>query len=146
MFNSLISTLRNRIFTHSCNDLLPYQRVYTLVAQSERKSLGIPSVTLHDIIGSTGRSKDYDLQFIPLRTEKGERWQRIMDAYQQNVTLPPIHLYKIGDRYFIEDGNHRVSVANALERQEINAYVTEISTESLKPNSNCTRLGYDIRR
>jgi hypothetical protein len=25
--------------------------------------------------------------------------------------LPPISLYQVGERYFVEDGNHRVSVA-----------------------------------
>jgi len=38
---------------------------------------------------------------------------------------PPVDLYKVGDSYFVKDGNHRVSVANQLGLEEIEAYVWE---------------------
>ena len=34
-------------------------------------------------------------------------------------TLPPIDVYKLGDVYFVRDGNHRVSVAKANGAREI---------------------------
>ena len=46
-------------------------------------------------------------------------------------------LFKIGDLYFVRDGHHRVSVANSLGRQDIDAYVTEVTTR--------LRLGEDTR-
>jgi len=42
--------------------------------------------------------------------------------------MPPISLYKIGEVYFVRDGHHRVSVARALGRTEIDAYVVEVRT------------------
>jgi hypothetical protein len=42
---------------------------------------------------------------------------------------PPIEVYKVGDVYFVRDGNHRVSVARANGLTTIEAYVTEIPTE-----------------
>jgi hypothetical protein len=40
--------------------------------------------------------------------------------------LPPVELYKLGDAYFVKDGNHRVSVARAHGQAFIEAYVTEM--------------------
>jgi hypothetical protein len=42
---------------------------------------------------------------------------------------PPIELYKIGEVYFVRDGNHRVSVARANGLNFIEAYVTELATD-----------------
>ena len=43
-------------------------------------------------------------------------------------SLPPVDLAKIGELYFVRDGHHRVSVARALGRKDIDAYVTEVIT------------------
>jgi hypothetical protein len=43
--------------------------------------------------------------------------------------LPPIDVYKIGDVYFVQDGNHRVSVARQSGATHIQAYVTELHTK-----------------
>jgi len=42
--------------------------------------------------------------------------------------VPPVELYKLGDVYFVRDGNHRVSVARANGLDQIEAYVTELYT------------------
>jgi hypothetical protein len=42
------------------------------------------------------------------------------------VDLPPIVLYKLGGRYFVLDGNHRVSVARYQGVQWIEAEVTQL--------------------
>jgi nucleotide-binding universal stress UspA family protein len=41
--------------------------------------------------------------------------------------VPPIEVYKVGDTYFVRDGNHRVSVARQLGATHIQAYVTEVA-------------------
>ena len=45
---------------------------------------------------------------------------------KKTVTLPPVDLIKIGDDYFVRDGNHRVSVARVRGQEYIDAFVTEI--------------------
>jgi hypothetical protein len=40
--------------------------------------------------------------------------------------LPPVELFKVGEVYFVRDGNHRVSVARARGQDFIDAQVTEI--------------------
>jgi hypothetical protein len=55
-----------------------------------------------------------------------ERWMKIDSAWRRGEYLPPIELYKIGDVYFVVDGNHRVSVAHVQGQEYIDAEVTEI--------------------
>src|SRR5215208_981454 len=40
--------------------------------------------------------------------------------------LPPVSLYKIGDAYFVQDGNHRISVARQRGVEMIDAEVIEL--------------------
>ena len=51
--------------------------------------------------------------------------------------MPPISVYRIGEVYFVRDGHHRVSVARALGRTDIDAYVVESSPAS-GPSARCT--------
>ena len=44
--------------------------------------------------------------------------------------MPPVSLFKVGDLYFVRDGHHRVSVAKSQGRDDIDAYVTEVTTSS----------------
>ncbi|MDZ4159036.1 MAG: DUF4032 domain-containing protein, partial [Anaerolineaceae bacterium] len=56
------------------------------------------------------------------------RWMNIDRAHLANIILPPIEVYKIGEAYFVKDGNHRVSVAREREQVFIDAEVIEIDT------------------
>ncbi len=40
--------------------------------------------------------------------------------------LPPVSLLKVGDAYFVRDGNHRVSVARWLGVEALDAEVAEL--------------------
>jgi hypothetical protein len=42
------------------------------------------------------------------------------------VRLPPVELYRIGETYFVKDGNHRVSVAREHGQVFVDAVVTEL--------------------
>lgn len=41
------------------------------------------------------------------------------------TVLPPLDLYKLGDRYYVVDGHHRVAAALSLGQVEMDAVVTE---------------------
>jgi len=86
---------------------------------------GIRIVDPEKIIGSVGRRKDFDRCFMPLSAGVEERWKRVDLAYYKDQVLPPVSLYKLGDAYFVEDGNHRVSVARYHGVGAVEAYVTE---------------------
>ncbi len=90
-----------------------------------RVRLGTREVEVNKIVGSVGRRRDFDRSFMPLRADVGERWKRMDLAYLRAEDLPPVSLYKLGDAYFVLDGNHRVSVARYHGTPTLEAVVTE---------------------
>ena len=74
--------------------------------------------------GSSGRSGDFDADFRPLSDRTRRRWLSVATAWQSGIKLPPVDLIQIGETYFVEDGHHRISVAQAFGRTEIEAKVT----------------------
>ena len=86
--------------------------------------LGIQTVQIQRIIGSEGRCTGFDDAFNPYGLDEPRRWQSIARAWLHGKYLPPIELIQVGDRYFVRDGHHRVSVARAFGQLEIDAIVT----------------------
>jgi hypothetical protein len=62
---------------------------------------------------------------MPTKSSLAERWKRVDRAFHCGLDLPAVRLYKMGDSYFVEDGNHRVSVARYQGVETIEADVTE---------------------
>src|SRR5215203_2743971 len=98
--------------------------------QNERRAhnrvrRGVRVVDVDRIVGSVGRSKDFDRRFLPLRASTGGRWKRVDVAFHRGEDLPPVSLYEIGGDYFVLDGNHRVSVARFHGLRTVEAEVTE---------------------
>jgi len=89
---------------------------------------GMQTVPLDQIVGSVGRYRDFDNEFLPTQNQVGDRWRKINRAFYEDVNLPPIQLYKVGDVYFVLDGNHRVSVAREHGATYIDAEVQEAVT------------------
>ena len=89
-----------------------------------RVRLGMRVVAIEQIVGSVGRFRDFDRSFLPTRSSVQTRWKRVDRAYHRGKELPPVALFKLGDAYFVEDGNHRVSVARYQGLEWIDAEVT----------------------
>ncbi len=85
---------------------------------------GLKVVSLRHIVGSEGRGNDFDCGFRPLKTHTRARWFNIARAHFAGLDLPPVELIRIGDAYYVRDGNHRVSVAKAFGQLDIEALVT----------------------
>jgi len=85
------------------------------------------------IVGSVGRRRDFDPVFMPLRASARERWKRVDLAFHRGGDLPPVSLYKLGDAYFVLDGNHRVSVARFHGLPSVEAEVTEFHPAGTTP-------------
>lgn len=107
--------------------LLNYEDVIHRLNLHNAHYKGVQHIPLNKIVGSVGRYGDFIQEFLPLTHEMGNRWEKIAIMYldPHGGGLPPIECYKIGDAYFVKDGNHRVSVANQLELPDIEAYVWE---------------------
>jgi hypothetical protein len=89
---------------------------------------GVQSVPVDKIVGSVGRYLDFDNAFLPVSNSVQSRWRKINRAFYDDVSLPPVTLYQVGDAYFVLDGNHRVSVAREHEVAYIDAEVFEATT------------------
>jgi hypothetical protein len=112
--------------TGRSNELLPFDEVRHALPYRGQRDIGLQTVPLDRIVGSVGRYRDFDRAFLPTQRQTTERWVNISKARYKDVPLPPVELYKIGDVYFVKDGNHRVSVARDRDQVDIDAYVTEI--------------------
>ncbi len=108
------------------NDLLALEEVRKRLNVRGQRYLGLQTVPVDHIVGSEGRYSDFDRRFLPRSDAIKDRWTNIDRAIAQDVPLPPVELYKLGDLYFVRDGNHRVSVARQLGQAYIDAYVTEL--------------------
>jgi hypothetical protein len=111
------------------NMILPFEEVVAALGQRGEHSLGLQIVDLDTIVGSVDRPRDFDRSFRPTSAHARERWERIATAVRRGEEMPPIDLYRIGQLHFVRDGHHRVSVARAMHRATIEAYVTQIVTE-----------------
>lgn len=105
-------------------DLLDLDQVRAVCALRASYDGGMRSVPIDRIHGSEGRCADFDGGFRPLRSYGQERWVRIAMARLMRIPLPPVILTLVGDRYFVLDGHHRISVARALGESQIDASVT----------------------
>lgn len=112
--------------TGESNQLLPFKEVRESIPLQGEHYVGLQQVSINQIVGSLGRYRDFDRAFIPLQTNTKERWVRVDEAHYEDVLLPPVDLYKMGEVYFVVDGNHRVSVARNKGQEFIDAYVIEL--------------------
>jgi nucleotide-binding universal stress UspA family protein len=108
--------------------LLQYDEVRRRLKAVESGRTTLEDVPLDAIVGSVGRYQDFNRSFLPLTNADRARWVGVKLAMTGLEGVPPIELYRIGDAYFVKDGNHRVSVARQLGASHINAYVTVVST------------------
>jgi len=127
----------NRL-TKGENDLLPYDEVREHLPIKGQHYLGLMQVPIDQIVGSLGRYRDFDRAFLPRQKRTKDRWVSIDKAQYEEIALPPIELYKIGEVYFVKDGNHRVSVARERGQEFVDARVVEI--EVPVPLTSDTRI------
>ena len=123
---------------------LSFEEVRKTLGVSNKVRLGRRVVPVARIVGSVGRSRDFDRAFLPARASMGVKWKRIDRAFHRGQELPPVMLYKVGEGYFVEDGNHRVSVARYQGVEWIDAEVVEVrsSIPEVERNAVC-RVCFD---
>lgn len=111
------------------NTLLSYDEVKEKLRIGGPIYRGVKTVRISQIVGSLNRYHEFDAAFLPKNDENANRWQSVDRAFYQEVSLPPVVLYKVGEVYFVVDGHHRVSVAREQNSEFIDAEVRECSTK-----------------
>ena len=110
--------------------LLPFDMVRERLG-AQRHGSGVTRwIDLDKVIGSVNRYREFDREFLPLRWQTGERWQRVRDSLYTTDEFPPIEVYDIAGAYYVVDGNHRVSVAKQLGHKQIRAHVITFRPDS----------------
>ena len=92
------------------------------------RSLGLQTIRLDAVVGTVDSRRDFDRHFRPTSSRVRARWEKLALAQRRGEAIPPIDVYRIGDRHFVQDGHHRVSIALATGQKVIDAYVTEVQT------------------
>lgn len=108
--------------------LLSYDDVRRRLHAVESSTSVLEDVPLDAIVGSVGRTHDFTREFLPKTDSDKARWVGVRMAMTGLAGTPPVELYRIGDAYFVRDGNHRVSVARQLGAKFVQAYVTPVYT------------------
>ncbi len=122
---AFIRRIQARIFGDPASTRMhSFEDVSNKFGAFNRVRLGRRVVAVEKIVGSVGRFKDFDRTFLPTRSSLQTRWKRVDRAYHRGQELPPVVLSKLGEAYFVEDGNHRVSVARYQGVEWIDAEVT----------------------
>ena len=117
--------------TGKSNELLSYDEVAQKLNLQARSDRGVHMIPVKAIVGSVGRYSDFTRTFMPRRPEDQERWARVKAAMDDplGAGMPPIEVYKVGEAYFVLDGNHRVSIARQEGFESIEAHVIEVRTD-----------------
>ena len=138
------SKARFKSFINQAIAVLKGQRPTTLLSYDDVKEKlhiggpiyrGVKTIRVEQIAGSLNRYHEFDRAFLPREDQLANRWQKVDRAFYQDVNLPPVVLYKVGEVYFVVDGHHRVSVAREQGQEFIEAEIRECATRvNLTPN------------
>lgn len=90
--------------------LLPFEAVRQELRHQNPMYSGVREIPVSAIVGSVGRYREFNRQFLPLSDSLKERWINLIDLANTSG-WPPIEVYQVGNVYFVRDGNHRTSVA-----------------------------------
>jgi len=107
------------------NELTPFDWVRHLAPDGEFQR-GVQPIPVDHITGSVDRYREFDRYYLPKEKYLDDRWVGVRRAQLDGKELPPIEVYKVGELYFVKDGNHRVSVARRQGQAYIDASVIEL--------------------
>ena len=107
-------------------ELLSFEEIRQKLRLSNESYRGLHNIELKKIVGSVGRYREFTRSFLPKNPQMQERWSRVYAKINSMEGVPPIEVYKVGEVYFVRDGNHRVSVAVQMGFDTIEAHVTEL--------------------
>jgi hypothetical protein len=122
-FNQILSVLSGQP-----TKLLSYDDVKEKLHVGGPVYRGVKTVRVDQIAGSLNRYHEFDRAFLPKADQLSSRWQKVDRAFYDDIHLPPVVLYKVGEVYFVVDGHHRVSVAREQGQDFIEAEIRECAT------------------
>lgn len=131
--------------------MYPYLQVlddilsYTDVASET--NLGLVDIPLDQVVGTktAGRKNAFASNYMPLLPEESEfavKWCRLYDAHLEEGIREPVKVYEFMNRFYVVEGNKRISVLKYCNAVTVPAFVTRVIP---KPDdSNESRLYYEF--
>ena len=116
----------------------PYLAVLDEILPADRAvrmtDLGIVQVPAEFIVGTrhAGRTNSFARNFLPLLeegTEFSDKWKRLCQSHLEEGIREPIKVCEYMNRFYVEEGNKRVSVLKFFSAVSIPAQVTRILPE-----------------
>lgn len=112
-------------YLSALDDFLPYERT------AGEKYIGIVEIPLDLVAGTktAGRQNSFANNFMPLLGEETEfayKWSGLYESQLEEGIRDPIVAYEYMHRFYVMEGNKRVSVLKSLNAAKISAKVTRI--------------------
>lgn len=98
------------------------------------ENLGLVDIPLNQIVGTktAERTKAFAGNFMPLLTKDSEfatKWCRLYEAHIKEGIQEPVKAYEFMNRFYIMEGNKRVSVLKYCDAVTVSAFVTRLIPE-----------------
>ena len=105
------------------DEILTHQNILT------EQNLGLVNIPLDYVVGTSTRGRTYAFaaNFMPILDEKSEfacKWDALAEAQVNEGIRDPIKVYEFMNRFYVVEGNKRVSVLKFFGADKIAAYVT----------------------
>ncbi|MCU0923778.1 MAG: hypothetical protein MUF16_26220 [Burkholderiaceae bacterium] len=117
---------RQRFFARIRGRTSKLERLAELKAEAEAHAqhyAGLKAVPIEQITGTEDQAPAFDRNFHPIGDRPRQRWLSVAEARLTGKTLPPVQLVQVGEQYYVRDGHHRISVAQALGEAFIEAEI-----------------------
>ena len=123
------------------DDILPADKSTTVV------NLGLVPIPIKQIVGTktSGRSSSFAPNFMPILEEKSEfavKWKHLCEAHLTEGIHDPIKAFEYMNRFYVLEGNKRVSVLKFFGADTIEGVVTRIMPE--RDGSDEVELYYEF--
>ncbi|MDO4294740.1 MAG: BMP family ABC transporter substrate-binding protein [bacterium] len=107
------------------DEILPFVEI------AAETNLGLVEVPLNLVVGTktAGRQSAMASNFMPLLDDKSEfagKWMSLLNAQEKEGIRDPILAFEYMNKFYVQEGNKRVSVLKYMKAASIPAYVTRI--------------------
>ena len=122
------------------DDILPNESL-------PQENLGLVQIPLSQIVGTRyeGRSSAFAANFMPLleeRTEFSVKWANLCKAHETEGIHDAIKAWEYMNKFYVEEGNKRVSVMKYFGADSIPGVVTRILPKRTNDKENKIYLSY----
>ena len=111
------------------------------------QDLGTIQVPINLIVGTktAGRANSFARNFMPIASESSEfavKWERLCQSHLEEGIRDPVKAYEYMNRFYVEEGNKRVSVLRYFDAVSVTAHVVRLLPE--KDGSKESELYYEF--